>query len=572
MSDASPEQAQRPVLLAVDDDPDVLRAIDRDLRRRYADRYRVLRAGGGQEGLDTLREARTRNLPVALIITDQRMPGMDGVTMLREARSLHPDARAVLLTAYADTDAAIAAINQVRLDYYILKPWDPPEERLYPIIDDLLDDWAAGYVPPFTGVRVVGHRWAPDSHLTRDFLARYQVPYQWLDIESDPEAQSVLDAAAAQTLAQPQDQSPDVEARMLPLVVLPDGTMLRDPSLAQLAQALGLTTRVETRSYDVVIVGAGPAGLAAAVYAASEGLRAAIVECVAPGGQAGQSSRIENYLGFPSGLSGADLTRRALVQAKRFGADLIAPAQVASLEVCDPYRVVHLDDGQSMTAEAVVIASGVTYRTLDAPGVDALTNAGVYYGASPAEARACAGEEVVIVGGANSAGQAALNFARYATKVTMVVRAASLGKGMSAYLVDRIEKHPTIEVRLNSVVQQCEGSQRLEAVCVRDSVTGSVDRIAAMSVFVFIGGDACTGWLAGTLELDERGFVITGSDLTGRSFRTAAGQARDPFLLETSVAGVFAAGDVRHRSMKRVASAVGEGSTAVSFIHQYLDR
>ena len=565
MSDTPPAQA-RPVLLAVDDDPDVLRAVDRDLRRRYADRYRILRAGGGQEGLETLREARTRNLPVALIISDQRMPGMDGVSMLREARGLHPDAKVVLLTAYADTDAAIAAINQVRLDYYILKPWDPPEERMYPILDDLLDDWQAGYVAPFTGVRVVGHRWAPDSHVTRDFLARYQVPYQWLDIETDPEAQTVLDAAAAQEQAPPED-----ETRMLPVVLLPDGRALRDPSVTELAAALGLTTRVETRSYDVVIVGAGPAGLAAAVYAASEGLRAAIVEREAPGGQAGQSSRIENYLGFHSGLSGADLTRRALVQARRFGADLIAPAVVASLEVCDPYRVVHFDDGQSITAQAVVIASGVSYRKLDAPGVDALTNAGVYYGATPAEARACAGEEVAIVGGANSAGQAALNFARYASKVTMVVRAGELGKGMSAYLVDRIEQHPAITVLTGAQVQSCEGGERLAAVHVRDAA-GAVTRVPATSLFVFIGGDPCTGWREGSLDVDGRGFVLTGSDLTGRSFRTASGQERDPYLLETSVPGVFAAGDVRHRSMKRVASAVGEGSTAVSFIHQYLDR
>jgi thioredoxin reductase (NADPH) len=561
-----PQEQVRPVLLAVDDDPDVLRAVDRDLRRRYADRYRVLRAGSGQEGLDTLREARTRNLPVALIVSDQRMPGMDGVAMLREARDLHPDAKVVLLTAYADTDAAIAAINQVRLDYYILKPWDPPEERMYPILDDLLEDWAAGYVAPFTGVRVVGHRWSPDSHVARDFLARYLVPYQWLDVEDDPQAQAVLDAAAEQ--APPQTD----QAGALPLVVLPDGRALRNPSLSELANALGLTTRAETPSYDVVIVGAGPAGLAAAVYAASEGLRTALVEREAPGGQAGQSSRIENYLGFPSGLSGADLTRRALVQARRFGAELIAPAEVASLEVCDPYRIVHLDDGQALTAQAVVIASGVSYRRLEAPGVEALTNAGVYYGTSPAEARGTAGEQVAVVGGANSAGQAALSFARYASRVTMLVRGPHLGATMSSYLVERIEQHPAITVRTCAEVHECEGTERLTAVHVRDATTGAIERLEVSSLFVFIGGIACTSWLAGAMELDEGGFVLTGSDLTGRSVRTDSGQARDPYLLETSVPGVFAVGDVRHRSMKRVASAVGEGSTAVSFIHQYLDR
>jgi thioredoxin reductase (NADPH) len=563
--DAAATTAARPVVLAVDDDPDVLRAVDRDLRRRYADRYRVLRAGGGEEAVDALREARTRNLPVALIVSDQRMPGMDGVALLREARELFPDAKMVLLTAYADTDAAIAAINDVHLDYYILKPWDPPEERLYPILDDLLDDWNAGYRPPFTGVRVVGHRWAPDSHITRDFLGRYQVPYQWLDVETNPEAQRVLDAAG---VGEPQA----LDGSMLPLVVLPDGQTLRHPSVAELAAALGLGRRSETPSYDVVIVGGGPAGLAAAVYAASEGLRSAVVESVAPGGQAGQSSRIENYLGFPSGLSGADLMRRALVQAQRFGADVIAPVTVASLEVCDPYRVVHLDGGEKLTAQAVVVASGVTYRRLDVPGAEELTNAGVYYGSTPADAVGCTGEEVAVVGGANSAGQAALHFARFASRVHLLVRADSLGKGMSAYLVDRIENHPGITVRTCTEVARCEGTERLEAIELRDNVSGALERLLVSSLFVFIGAGPSTEWLDGVVDLDDRGFILTGPDLTGRSFRTAANVARDPFLLETSIPGVFAVGDVRHRSMKRVASAVGEGSTAVSFIHQYLER
>jgi thioredoxin reductase (NADPH) len=557
--------ASRPVILAVDDDPDVLRAVDRDLRRRYTDAYRVLRAGSGPEALETLREARTRNLPVALILSDQRMPGMDGVTMLGEARELYPDTKEVLLTAYADTDAAIAAINNVHLDYYILKPWDPPEERMYPILDDLLDDWNAGYTPAFTGVRIVGHRWAPDSHLARDFLARYQVPYQWLDVETNPEARRVLEAAGA--------SAPEaLDGSMLPLVVLPDGTTLGHPSVAELANALGLTTRPETPSYDVVIVGAGPAGLAAAVYAASEGLHVAVVESVAPGGQAGQSSRIENYLGFPSGLSGADLMRRALVQARRFGADVIAPVTVSSLEVCDPYRVIHLDGGDALTAQAVVVASGVTYHRLEVPGAVELTNAGVYYGATPADAVGCAGEEVAVVGGANSAGQAALHFARYASRVHMLVRAGSLGKGMSAYLVDRIENHPGITVRTTTEVVRCEGTDHLTGIEVRNNATSEAERLTVTSLFVFIGAGPSTEWLDGVLDRDDHGFLLTGSDLTDRSFPTAAGAQRDPYLLETSIAGVFAVGDVRHRSMKRVASAVGEGSTAVSFIHQYLER
>ena len=560
MTDSAPSSI-RPAILAVDDEPEVLASIVRDLRDRYSDRYRVLRAASGAEALDALREARLRGMPVALILSDQRMPELDGVSMIGEARRLHPDAKAVLLTAYADTDVAIKAINTVRLDYYIVKPWHPPEERLYPVIDDLLFDWSSAHVPRFTGVRVVGHRWAPDTHVTRDFLARYQVPYEFLDVETNPEARRVLDSAGG-----------DGEVAGLPLVVLPDGSALRDPSVADLAQALGLRTRVESETYDVAIVGGGPAGLAAAVYAASEGLRAVVVERDAPGGQAGQSSLIENYLGFPAGLSGADLARRAAVQAKRFGATVIAPASVASLEVCDPYRVIHLSDGQAIAAQAVVIASGVTYRRLDVPGSEKLTNAGIYYGAGTADAPNCRGEDIAIVGGANSAGQAALNFAKYARTVTVIVRADSLSKGMSAYLVDRIAKNPTIVVRTGTEVVRCEGDERLVAAHVRDNATGDVERLDITSLYAFIGAGPCTDWLDGTVDRDDHGFVLTGADLGDRTFPTASGAHRDPFLLESSIAGVFAVGDVRHRSMKRVASAVGEGSTAVSFIHQYLDR
>ncbi len=553
---ADAARASTPVILAVDDDVRVLRAVAADLRSRYSPAYRIVRADSGQSALDAVRELTLRGTPVALVLSDQRMPGMGGVELLREARLVQPDTKAVLLTAYADTDVAIEAINSVRLDYYILKPWDPPEERLYPVLDDLLGDWQAGFSPPFEGVRLVGHRWSREAHRLRDFLSRNQVPYQWIDVEADAEAQRLIEEI-------------DGERVRLPVVVLADGARLSSPSPTDVARSIGLHTRSETRSWDLIIVGAGPAGLAAAVYGASEGLSTALVEREAPGGQAGQSSRIENYLGFPSGLSGADLARRGLDQARRFGAEVLTPVEVTGIETCDPYRVLRLADGESLTATALIVATGVRYKRLDAPGVDELSGTGVYYGAARAEGPACQDEDIAVVGGANSAGQAAVYFAHFARTVTMLVRADSLDKAMSRYLVDQIEATPNIVVRTCTEVAGVSGDDRLETVTVRDTRAGSEDVLGVTSLFVFIGAAPHTDWLSGVVQRDERGFILTGPDVKGR-VRLPSGGERDRYLLETSVAGVFAVGDVRARSMKRVASAVGEGSIAVQFVHHYL--
>jgi thioredoxin reductase (NADPH) len=555
-SDAEGPRPTVPVILAVDDDPRVLRAVAADLRSRYAASYRIVRADSGESALQTLRELKLRGTPVALVLSDQRMPGMGGVELLAEARQLYPDSKAVLLTAYADTDVAIAAINTVRLDYYILKPWDPPEEQLYPVLDDVLEDWQAGFAPPFEGVRLVGHRWSPEAHRLREFLSRNQVPFQWIDVETDAEAERLGEAAGGERLR-------------LPVVVLADGDRLSSPSTAELARSIGLRTRSETRSWDLVIVGAGPAGLAAAVYAASEGLSTALLEREAPGGQAGQSSRIENYLGFPSGLTGSDLARRGLAQAVRFGAEVLNPVEVVGIEICDPFRVLRLADGETVTASALIVATGVNYRRLDAPGVERLTGAGVYYGAARAEAPACQGEEILVVGGANSAGQAAVYFARFARRVTLLVRADSLAKGMSSYLIDQIEATPNIVVRTRAEVAAVAGDGHLQTVTVRDADAGAEQDLVASSMFVFIGAAPYTDWLGGVVQRDERGFLRTGPDVPGR-VHLPSGAERDRYLLETSIPGVFAVGDVRARSMKRVASAVGEGSIAVQFVHQYL--
>ena len=549
-------RTDHPAILAVDDDARVLRAVSEDLRTRYADRYRILPADSGESALETVRELKRRGSPVALVLTDQRMPGLTGVDLLGECRELYPDVKAVLLTAYADTDVAITAINKVRADYYILKPWDPPEVNLYPILDELLYDWRASYYPPFEGVRVVGHRWSADSHRIRDYLARNQVPYHWLDVELSAEAKRLLAAS-------------DTEPR-LPLAVLADGRQLECPTTAELADALGLTTRPETPYFELLIIGGGPGGLAAAVYGASEGLHTGLVERDSPGGQAGQSSRIENYLGFPSGLSGADLARRALAQARRFGTTIMSPVEVVRLEIADPYRVVHLGDGSTLSCNALIIATGVSYRRLDAPGIDALTGAGVYYGAAMTEGMSREGEDVLVVGGANSAGQAAVFFAAHAHNVTMLVRAGSLRAAMSSYLVDQIEATPNIAVRNRTEVVEVKGHEHLERVTVRDLDTGVTDELSATAMFIFIGAEPHTDWLEGVVARDERGFVLTGSDVSQRRVHTQSGAERDRYMLETSVPGVFAVGDVRSRSVKRVASAVGEGSIAVQFVHQYL--
>ncbi len=546
----------KPALVVVDDEPAVARAVERDLRRRYADRLRVVRAESGPEGAGLVEELALRGDPVAAVVADQRMPEVTGLDVLARAAEILPDAKRVLLTAYADTDAAIRAINDVRLDHYLLKPWDPPEEKLYPTLDDLLDDWWATYRPPFQGVRVVGHRWSAASHAIRDFLARNLVPYEWLDIERDGEAQRALALAA-------------VDRSRLPVVLFERGGLLVEPSPAEIAERLGLAVRAEHPFYDLAIVGGGPAGLAAAVYGASEGLRTILVEREAPGGQAGQSSRIENYLGFPVGLSGGDLTRRAVTQARRFGAELLTVADAVALEPNGPARTLRLSDETTIDAHTVLLATGVQYRRLGIPGADRLEGSGLYYGASRSEAPACRGERVFVVGGANSAGQAAVYFAQFADEVTILYRGESLTKGMSRYLIDQIDDIPTISVRLEADLVGLHGSGSLESITVRDH-EGREERIPANAVFVFIGALPNTGWLEGVVARDERGFILAGPSTVAHGVKPAWPLERDPFLLETSLPGVFVAGDARSRSIKRVASGVGEGSMAVQFIHRYL--
>ena len=548
----------KPIILTVDDDPEVLRAVERDLRRRYGRDYRVLRADSGASALDALGKLKLRGDPVALFLVDQRMPRMTGVEFLEEARALYPKARKVLLTAYADTDAAIRAINDVGLDHYLQKPWDPPEEKLYPVLDDQLEEWLSGFRPAFEGIRLVGNRWSQGSHRLKDFLSRNMVPYRWLDVEGSEEARQIVAQA-------------DHGAPKLPLVVLADGDYLEDPPNVEVAERIGLKTRAQRPFYDLLIVGGGPAGLAAAVYGASEGLKTVLVEREAPGGQAGTSSRIENYLGFHTGVSGGELSRRAVAQAKRFGVEILAPQAVESIRVEDRYRVVTLSDGSEVSCDVLLIATGVSYRKLDVPGVEELTGRGVYYGAAITEALSCKDDDVYIVGGANSAGQAAMYLSQFARTVTILVRGDSLEKGMSSYLVDEIARQENIRVRVRSSITRVDGEESLESVTIKNSDTGEEETAPAAGLFVFIGAQPGTDWLEGIVRRDERGFILAGPDLSGDDERPKGwGLDRDPYLLETSVPGIFVAGDVRHGSVKRVASGVGEGSIAVQFIHQYL--
>lgn len=550
----------KPVLLTIDDDPEVLRSIERDLRHEYGSRFRVLRTDLGTTALEILQKLKLRNQPVALLLVDQRMPQMTGMEFLEQAIELFPEAKRVLLTAYADTDAAIRAINIVKTDYYLLKPWDPPEENLYPVLNDLLDDWQMSFRPPTRGIRVIGSRWSPQSHQIKDFLARNQVPYQWLDIEASEDTRRLVNYA-------------DSDAAHLPLVLFPDGSQLIEPTNGQIAQKIGLRTQAELPFYDLIIVGAGPAGLAAAVYGASEGLSTVLIEREAPGGQAGSSSRIENYLGFPVGLSGGDLARRGVTQARRFGVELLTPQEVTGVRVQNPYRIVTLADGSEISCHALLLTTGVAWRKLNVPGFEALTGAGVYYGAAQTEAIACEGEDVYIIGGANSAGQAAMCFSKYARSVTMLVRGDSLAKSMSKYLVDQISARDNITVQLRSSVVSAKGSTSLEAITIADADTGEKQTVPATSLFIFIGAMPRTDWLDGVLERDQQGFILSGSDLM-RDRRRPRGWTldRDPFLLETSVPGIFVAGDVRYGSVKRVACGVGEGAFAVQFIHKYLSK
>ena len=547
----------RATILAVDDDPQVSRAIVRDLRTRYGSDYRVVRATSGDEALGILAELALRDRPVALLVSDQRMPGMTGIELMGRVRETSPGTRLLLLTAYADTEVAIRAINDIGLDYYMFKPWDPPEASLYPVVDDLLEAWSSEHPDTSSSVRVVGHLWSDRSYDVKMFLARNHIPYTWLDLERDEEAARLLELAGAD----PAD---------LPLVLLPEGEPLRHPSSVELADALGLRTRAQQPLYDLCIVGSGPAGLAAAVYAASEGLRTVMVERDAPGGQAGQSAAIENYLGFPKGVSGADLTHRAVAQASRFGAETVLAREVVGLEQRGPVQAVRFADGGEVESRAVLVATGVAYRRLEATGVDALGSRGVYYGASASEAAQCAGQVVHVVGAANSAGQAVLNFARAASRVVLLVRGARLEDSMSEYLVERIRAADNIEVRFRTEVVAVHGTDHLESVTLADRDTGATTEHEANWLFVFIGALPRTDWLGDAVVRDAKGFVVTGPDLQLPEHAGAWRLPRAPYALETSTPGVFAAGDVRLDSMKRVASAVGEGAMSVYLVHRYL--
>jgi thioredoxin reductase (NADPH) len=548
----------KPVIMSVDDDPQVLNAINRDLRQHYSKEYRVLSAGSGQEALEALSGLKKRNEPVALFVADQRMPEMSGTEFLAEARELYPEARKILLTAYADTEAAITSINTIDLDHYLMKPWDPPEEKLFPILDDLLSDWWVTASPPYDGIRVAGTLWSASSHYVKEFLARNRIPYQWLDIEADSEAKKLVD---------------DLQKgeKKLPAVFFPDGNVLFDPDYQMLAKQVGLKTEASAPYYDLIIIGGGPAGLGAAVYGASEGLKTLVVEKEATGGQAGTSSRIENYLGFPKGISGSELAKRATDQSIRLGCEILTSLEVVKVEVEQPYKIVTLSDGQELTCKALLIATGVTLRELDVPGVSRLTGAGVYYGAALTEAANYHDQHVFVIGGANSAGQAAMYFARYSSKVTMVVRGSSLQKGMSQYLVDQINAEKNIEVLTQSEVSELHGKDRLEQITLVNNQTGEKRTVPAAALFIFIGAVAHTEVIDGLVKRNRVGFIPTGPDLmlNGKPPKGWT-MKRAPFLLETDVPGIFAAGDVRQGAIRRVASAVGYGAIAVSLIHQYL--
>ncbi|MEU0909546.1 FAD-dependent oxidoreductase [Streptomyces althioticus] len=555
---SQPADAARTVIMTVDDDPGVSRAVARDLRRRYGASYRIVRAESGESALEALRELKLRGDLVAVILADYRMPRMNGIEFLERAMDVHPEARRVLLTAYADTGAAIDAINVVDLDHYLLKPWDPPEEKLYPVVDDLLEAWKRSDHRPVPSTKVVGHRWSARSSDVREFLARNQVPYRWYSCD-EPEGRRLLAAA-------------DADGMRLPLVITPDGTPLVDPDPADLAAHVGLATTPAADFYDLVVIGGGPAGLGAAVYGASEGLRTVLVERSATGGQAGQSSRIENYLGFPDGVSGAQLTDRARRQATRFGAEILSAREVTGLDVGGAARVVRFDDGSQVAAHSVILATGVSYRRLTAPGCDELGGCGVYYGSSLTEAPACQGQDVYIVGGANSAGQAAMYLSRFAKQVTLLVRGPDLAASMSYYLIEQIRRVPNIAVRCGTVVEEAHGDGHLERLTLRETA-GGTDVVDAQWLFVFIGAAPLTDWLDGTVLRDGRGFILAGPDLTADG-RPPAGWELDrpPYHLETNVPGVFVAGDARAESAKRVASAVGEGAMAVMLVHRYLEQ
>src|SRR5215216_6680936 len=607
----------KPVLLTVDDDPNVLRAIERDLRQQYGNRFRILKTDSGQKALELVKQLKLRNESLALLLVDQRMPHMSGVVFLEQAMNIFPDAKRVLLTAYADTEAAIRSINKAKIDYYLMKPWDPPQEHLFPILDDLLDDWWASFKHPFEGIRIIGLRWSPKSYEVKYFLARNGIPYQWLDLESDEEARRLVsyvestsknkysNFSNATTTTTPNssfsvldhnetennnNSVPSIRSASslsysssvnsssflhLPLVIFPDGSHMEEPSSSELAEKIGLKTRAQMPFYDIIIIGGGPAGLAAAVYGASEGLSTLLIERQAPGGQAGMSSNIENYLGFPSGLTGSNLARRAVAQAIRFGAEILTPQEAVGIRVDGPYRIVKLRDGTEISCHVMIIACGVSYRNLDeVKGIEKLTGAGVYYGASMVDALSVKGEDVFMVGGANSAGQAAIHFAKYAKTVTLLVRGDTLNKSMSRYLIHQINETPNIRILLNSKVTEVHGENRLEFITITNTQTRQLQTVPASGLYIFIGAVPHTDAAVGLIERDANGFILTGQDLMQNGHMRPRGWTldRQPFLLETNVPGIFAAGDVRHGSTKRVATGVGEGSIAVQLALQYLRR
>lgn len=552
------EKRKRPIIFAVDDDPQVLRAVVRDLKSKYRDDYRILSTSSATEALESLTELKKKQETVAMFLSDQRMPELNGVDFLAQARTAYPDARRVLLTAYSDIEAAIKAINDVQLDHYLTKPWDPPEEKFFPVLDDLLDIWQMEYVPDFQGIRMVGYQFSPKSHAVKDYLSGNLIPYQWLDIETNDKAKELV------SLNQ-------IDMKKLPAVFFEDGSYLTQPTPLQIAEKLGRHSKASTDLYDVTIIGAGPSGLAAAVYGSSEGLKTLLIERHAPGGQAGTSSRIENYLGFPKGLSGGELTRRAVTQATRLGAELLSPHEVVSIKANGQYKLITLADGSEVNTKAIIISTGVDYRMLDVPGLEQFTGAGVYYGAANTEATACKQEDVYIVGGGNSAGQAAMYLSQFAKKVGIIIRGESLTPSMSQYLIDQIEGTDNIELLPYSQVTEATGDERLRQITIHNSDTDSETTVDARALFIFIGARPYTDWLGDTILKDDKGFIITGRDLLlDAQFKKVWKLEREPFMLETCVPGIFASGDVRSGAMNRVASAVGEGSMSIKFTHEYL--
>jgi thioredoxin reductase (NADPH) len=545
--------------MTIDDEPHVLNAIERDLRAQYHSGYRIVKVGSGTGALQTTRQLKQRNAPIALFLVDQRMPGMSGTEFLVKTTELYPEARKVLLTAYADTDAAITSINTIGLHHYLMKPWDPPEQHLYPVLDDLLSDWLASVPMPYDGIRVAGTLWSASCHNAKHFLARNQIPYQWLDIEKDAQAKALVETVRE-------------EGHRLPVVFFPDGGVLIDPSHAALAEKVGLHTQAQRPFYDLIIVGAGPAGLAAAVYGASEGLSTVVIEKEAAGGQASTSSRIENYLGFPQGLSGPDLARRATNQARRLGAEILAPQEVTRIRAKDPYRFVTLRDGKELSCHALLIATGMTLRKPDVPGIESFIGASVYYGAATTEAKHYRGGRVFVIGGANSAGQGAVFLSQYASQVTILKRGGSLKESMSKYLIDQINGTQNINVLLKTEMIAVHGENRLEAITIQNRETGKAEKVAADAIFIFIGAIPHSEIVADVVEMSKEGFILTGPDLLhGGRLPKNWSLKRNPYLMENIVPGIFAAGDVRHNVVRRVASAVGQGSVAVSLVHKYLE-